>query len=119
MAIGIILYLAFVIFMIASHWKILTKAGQPGWSLFIPFYNAYIMLKLIDKPFWWVFLFCIPLVNIYFIIHGTNLLSKKFGKDTGFTAGLILLPFIFYPILGFGDAQYQGAVNESSDLLDS
>jgi hypothetical protein len=38
----------------------------------------------------------------------TNLLSKSFGKSEGFTVGLILLPIVFYPILGFGDAKYQG-----------
>jgi hypothetical protein len=36
-------------------------------------------------------------------------LAAKFGKGVGFAIGLIFLPFIFYPILGFGDAQYSGA----------
>ena len=38
-------------------------------------------------------------------------IAKSFGKGTGFGIGLALLPFIFYPILGFGDAQYQGPVS--------
>jgi len=33
-------------------------------------------------------------------------LSKRFGKYDYFVFGLILLPFIFYPILGFGDDEY-------------
>jgi hypothetical protein len=37
-----------------------------------------------------------------------NMISKSFGKDEGFTVGIIFLPFIFWPILGFGDAKYQG-----------
>jgi hypothetical protein len=37
-----------------------------------------------------------------------NLLSKSFGQSEGFTIGLILLPFIFYPMLGFGNYQYVG-----------
>jgi hypothetical protein len=37
-----------------------------------------------------------------------NMLSKSFGKDEGFTVGLVLLGIIFYPILGFGSAKYQG-----------
>jgi len=37
--------------------------------------------------------------------HG---LSKSFGKGAGFTVGLVLLGFIFVPILGFGRAQYIG-----------
>jgi hypothetical protein len=35
-------------------------------------------------------------------------LPSAFGKGTGFGIGLALLGIIFYPILGFGDAQYQG-----------
>ncbi|WP_223708139.1 DUF5684 domain-containing protein [Niabella beijingensis] len=30
------------------------------------------------------------------------------GKQEGFTAGLILLSFVFYPIPGFGSARYLG-----------
>jgi hypothetical protein len=50
----------------------------------------------------------IPFVNIVFAIWMINLLSKSFGKDVGFTLGLIFLSFIFYPILGFGGARYLG-----------
>ena len=34
--------------------------------------------------------------------------AKRFGKDGGFLAGLILLNPIFLLILAFGSAQYQG-----------
>jgi hypothetical protein len=53
-------------------------------------------------------MFLIPIANIIFAIMMVNLLAKSYGKDTGFTIGLIFLPFIFYPILGLGDAEYQG-----------
>ena len=36
------------------------------------------------------------------------MLSKSFGKDEGFTVGMVLLGFIFIPILAFGDAKYLG-----------
>ncbi len=35
-------------------------------------------------------------------------LAKCFGKGAGFGIGLWLLGFIFFPILGFGDAKYLG-----------
>jgi hypothetical protein len=35
-------------------------------------------------------------------------LAKSFRQGTGFAIGLIFLPFIFIPILGFGDASYAG-----------
>jgi hypothetical protein len=45
-------------------------------------------------------------------IYTMHLLSKSFGKEAGFTVGLILLGFVFYPILAFGDAEYQGPAGE-------
>jgi hypothetical protein len=101
-------WLAFVVFYIAAYWKIFEKAGQPGWAAIIPIYNIYIMTKLGGKPGWWTIMCLIPLVDIIFLIWLTNMISKSFGKDEGFTVGLVLLGFIFYPILGFGSAQYLG-----------
>jgi len=101
------LLLLFVVIIVAN-WKIYEKAGQPGWASIIPIYNMYILLKIVGKPTWWLILMIIPVVNIVFIIWTINMLSKSFGKDEGFTVGLLLLGFVFYPILGFGDAQYKG-----------
>lgn len=94
--------------MIAAQWKIYTKAGKPGWACIIPIYNILVLLEIVGKPWWWLLLMLIPLVNFVFFIWMYNLLSKSFGKSEGFTVGMILLPFIFFPILGFGDAVYQG-----------
>jgi hypothetical protein len=92
-------------FFIICQWKIFTKAGQPGWASIVPIYGFLVFMKIIGKPWWWLLLFFVPFVGflfaIYFIIAGTHALSKSFGKDTGFTVGLILLSFIFYPILAF------------------
>lgn len=52
----------------------------------------------------------IPLVNIIFAIWMVNLLSKSFGRGTGFTLGLIFLSIIFVPILGLGSSKYVGPV---------
>jgi len=57
---------------------------------------------------------CIPYINIVMIVWATNLLSKKFGKNEGFTLGLIFLPFIFLPILAFGDSRYQAGASTTS-----
>lgn len=100
--------IAIIVFVIAGYWKTFEKAGQPGWATIIPIYNLYIMTKIGGKPGIWTLLCCIPIVNIIFTIWLTNMISKSFGKDEAFTVGLVLLGFIFYPILGFGDAQYLG-----------
>ena len=110
MAVGGLFYAAIIVFSIIIGWKIFSKAGQPGWACIVPIYSAYIFTKIIGKPWYWIILWCIPVVNIIFLIWATNLLSKSFGKEEGFTVGLILLSFIFYPILAFGSAKYVGPV---------
>ena len=104
----LIVILAIALVMIIAYWKIFEKAGKPGWAVLIPIYNLIVLLEIVGKPLWWIFLFLIPFVNIIFGIWVINLLSKSFGKNEGFTVGLILLGIIFYPILGFGDAKYVG-----------
>jgi|JI10StandDraft_1071094.scaffolds.fasta_scaffold02720_7 hypothetical protein len=106
MGIFILLYFAFIIFIIAGIWKTFEKANQPGWACLIPFYNYYIMAKIGDVKNWW--LIFIPIVNIYIVFVIMIAIAKSFGKDTAFGIGLVFLGFIFFPILGFGDAVYIG-----------
>jgi hypothetical protein len=104
----VIIYVAILGLVLASMWTIFAKAGKPGWAALIPIYNLIVLLEIVGKPWWWLLLMVIPLVNVVFAVWTYNLLSKSFGKSEGFTVGLILLSFIFLPILAFGDAQYQG-----------
>ena len=103
-----LVYLGIIILMIASLWKVFQKAGEDGWKAIIPIYNLYIELKIVGRPGWWLILFLIPIVNFIVLIIVSIDLAKSFGKGVGFGIGLLLLGIIFYPILGFGDAQYQG-----------
>ncbi|MBN2166523.1 MAG: hypothetical protein JW717_09625 [Marinilabiliaceae bacterium] len=108
MVLGILIYVAIIVLMIASMWKVFTKADKPGWACIIPIYNIIIELEIVGKPLWWIILMFIPGVNIVIAIWILNLLSISFGKGVGFTLGLLFLPFIFFPILGFGEAKYEG-----------
>jgi len=103
------LELAILVAIIAGFWKVFVKAGKPGWAAIIPIYNVVVLLEIAGKPIWWVILFLIPLVNIVMAIIVSIAVARCFGKSDAFGIGLGLLGFIFYPILGFGDAQYQGA----------
>ena len=102
-----IIQLAVIVLIIVSMWKIFAKAGKPGWAAIVPIYNIVVMLQIARKPGWWVLLMFIPIVNLVVGIMAMIALGKNFGKGTGFVVGMILLPFIFYPMLAFGDAQYQ------------
>ena len=105
----IITYLLVILILIVAQWRIFEKAGQPGWACIIPIYGTLVLLRIIGKPWWWLLMMIIPFVNIIYAIWAVNLLSKSFGKSEGYTVGMIFLPFIFYPMLGFGSAEYQGA----------
>jgi hypothetical protein len=93
---------------IIGAWLMFEKAGEPGWAAIIPIYNYLIAIKIAGRPWWFLLLMLIPLVNllVYFII--LDGLSKSFGKGTGFTIGLFFFRWIFIPILGFGKAVYSG-----------
>jgi len=107
-AVAVIIWLALAILMIASFWKIFTKAGKPGWASIIPFYNIYVMLQIASKPGWWLILYFIPLVNLIIGIIVIVALAQSFGKGVGFAVGMIFIGIIFYPILAFGSARYLG-----------
>jgi len=107
LVIGVI-YLAVIVLMIASLWKIFVKAGKPGWAAIVPIYNIIVLMEIVGRPVWWIILLFIPFVNFVILIILAIDLAKSFGQGGGFAAGLILLSVIFYPILAFGGSQYVG-----------
>src|ERR1043165_1464421 len=107
--VGIVIYLALIVAIVAGLWMTFQKAGQPGWAAIVPIYNLIVLIQISGKPLWWVVIWIIPCTSIIAQIYIPIELAKSFGKGVGFGLGLAFLPFIFCPILGFGDARYQGA----------
>ena len=100
-----------IVLTVASMWRIFTKAGKPGWASIIPIYNSVVQLEIVRKPWWWLLLMLIPYVGVVWSVWTMNLLCKSFGKSSAFTIGVIFLPFIFLPILAYGDSTYRGNDN--------
>ena len=121
----------YCLLMIAALAKIFVKADQAWWAALIPFYNLYIYLKVIGKPSWWLAPLSAIGFTIYFNLYSTsdelivfglglyfvwltfaiwslNMLAKSFGKQENYTFGLLFMSFIFFPLLAFGDAEYEG-----------
>lgn len=92
-------------------WKVFVKGGQPGWACIIPIYNLYCWVKIAGKEWWWMLFYFVPVVNFVVAVMVIIAVAKKFGKGAGFVLGLIFLPPIFIPILGFGSALYQSAAS--------
>mgnify|MGYP000610221017 CR=1 FL=1 len=105
----LVLYLALLIAVVAGTWKAFEKAGEPGWGAIIPIYNIYLMIKIGGNEWWYLLLMLVPLVNILVAAKIYVDLAKAFDQGLGFGLGLWLLPFVFLPILGFGESyQYVG-----------
>ena len=115
---GIILFLAIIVVQIIGFWKVLEKAGQPGWSIFVPIYSIIVLYKVGGRDDWWsVF---IPIYGIITMWQLCAEVAKRFGKDSGFGVGLFFLGGIFWAILGFSSAVYQGGEASSNDeVLDA
>ena len=64
------------------------------------------MLKIVGQPWWLIFALFIPFLNVIISIMITINLANKFDKSGWFAAGMIFFPYIFFPILAFGNAQY-------------
>lgn len=103
-AFGLLVFL----FFIYVGWRVFEKADRAGWKVLIPVYNAVVVLRIVGRPTWWIVLFFIPIANLIPTVLIPIDLAKSFGKGTGFGIGLLLLGPIFYPILAFGDATYEG-----------
>ena len=85
---------------------VFTKAGQPGWAVFVPIYNIVVLVQIACMSIWWVLALLIPGLNILAFIPVSLAIARRFGKSVAFGIGMALLPFLFYPILGFGRAEY-------------
>ncbi len=114
---GVIMLFVLVVgvLQIIAMWKLFTKAGEKGWKSIIPIYNLVIMYKISGVSPWLLLIYLasfIPFIGTIAIlilnIYQTHQFSKSFGKDAGYTVGLIFLPVIFYMILAFGSAEYVG-----------
>ncbi|MCR5042273.1 MAG: DUF5684 domain-containing protein [Clostridia bacterium] len=106
--VGSLIGLAVGIVILIAYFKIFKKAGVESWHAIIPFLNGYDLYDFVLGNGALFFINLIPgaaaVMNIIWSIKA----AKTFGKDGGFAAGLIFLPYIFLPILGFGSATYCG-----------
>lgn len=98
--------LPFVIFVFVGVWKAFAKAGEPGWAAWVPVYNVYVVCRIAGRPSRWLLLLLIPVVNAVIALTLGVDVARRFGKSAGFGIGLVVLPAIFWPILGFDRATF-------------
>jgi len=71
-------------------WKLYKSAGFKEIHAFIPIYNTIILMKIINRPWWWVFLIFIPIINLLIIPVIWVETCRSFGKNS-FTDTLFVL----------------------------
>lgn len=96
-------WLLFILIVQVIHfigtWKLYKIAGRKAWEAVVPFYNGIVLMKIINRPWWWVILLFVPIVNlIMFPVVWVETL-RGFGKNSTtdtllgvFTLGL----YIYY-----------------------
>lgn len=93
-------WLIFILIMLIIHglstWKLYLKAGRKPVESFIPIYNLLILMKIINRPRWWVILLFIPIINLIMIPVIWVETIRSFGKNSRFDTILVLLTLGFY-----------------------
>jgi len=105
--------LFFIILIVLPYvglWKLFEKAGESGWKAIIPVYNALVMIRLSGRPWWWVLLLFIPVIDVLIAVGITIDFVKSFGKfGLRQQAAGVLLQFIYFPKWGFDkETKYLG-----------
>jgi len=92
----ILFTLALQIVHFLGTWKLYKAAGYQAWQAAIPVYNAVILMKIINRPLWWVILLFIPTINlILFGVIWVEIL-RSFGKNSAKDTLLGLVTFGLY-----------------------
>ena len=77
-------------------YKLYSSAGFKSFAAFIPIYNALVLMRLINRPWWWVILLFIPIVNIMMFPVIWIETCKNFGKKSWTSIFLVLITFGLY-----------------------
>lgn len=97
----VIILILYVAGILAGLAFIFPKAGKPAWGAFIPVYNIYLWLKIINKPLWWFIFLAIPFINVFMVMLMLVETAKTFRKYTMYEQGAaVIFAFAYIPYLG-------------------
>ncbi len=92
----IIFFLFIQLIHFLGTWKLYQKAGRKAWEAAVPVYNAVILTKIMNRPWWWVILLFIPIVNLLMFPAFWVETVRSFGKEKTSELFLAVLTFGFY-----------------------
>jgi len=101
-----ILLLIIILFPMLNYW-IFDEAGVGGYKALIPFYNYYIWLKVIGKPWWWLLIMLVPFINFFMIMLMLVQNALSYSKhNLGEQALAVLFPYAYIPYLGISKTEH-------------
>jgi signal peptidase I len=117
----IIFFLAVQVIHFAGTWKLYEKAGYKPWQAAVPVYNAVILMKIINRPWWWTILLFIPIVNLIVLPVVWVQVLKAFGKTSTTDYILVIVTLGLYIFtLNYSDkANYNANTEITESTLSS
>ncbi len=113
---SIAIYLIIFLGISFGFFKLFPLAGQPAWKGLVPIYNLFVAIKILERPWWWIFLFIFPGVNVVMLMVVCQSLARRFGKhQIPDVLMSIFIPFIYLPYLGFQDVKFQPKMDWSDE----
>jgi len=91
-----IFFLVLNVIHFAGTWKLYIKAGRKAWEAIIPIYNAIVLMKIINRPAWWVILLFIPVINLLMFPIVWIETARSFGKNSTIDSVLAVASLGFY-----------------------
>ncbi|WP_299247870.1 signal peptidase I [uncultured Aquimarina sp.] len=91
-----IFFLAVQVVHFLGTWKLYVKAGRKAWEAAIPVYNAVVLMKIINRPWWWVILLFIPVINVIMLPVVWVETIRSFGKNTTTDTILVIVTLGLY-----------------------
>ena len=79
-----------------ATWKLYIKAGRQAWEAYVPIYNGIVLLKIINRPWWWIILLFLPIVNLIMLPVVWVETARSFGKNTTLDTVLAVVSLVFY-----------------------
>jgi signal peptidase I len=77
-------------------WKLYIKAGRQAWEAFVPVYNAVVLMRIINRPWWWTILLFLPIINLIMFPVVWVETARSFGKNTTTDTVLAIVTLGFY-----------------------
>ena len=101
-------FLAVQLIHFLGTWKLYVKAGRKAWEAAVPVYNAVVLMKIINRPKWWVILLFIPIVNLLMfpVIWIETIRTFGFYKKLDSLLVIVTLGFYIYYINYATEANY-------------